>query len=87
MFEHGFAAVYRKEAGAGALSHASLAPERPHAIIAKAVKKRTKPAMALAVVEAANTVGGPQVPAPLRMLIETAVRLARGTTDHATHAS
>jgi putative ATP-dependent endonuclease of OLD family len=78
LFAQGFAAVYRKEAGAGPLSQPSRVPERAHAIIARAVKKRTKPALALAVVEAANAAGGPQVPAPLRALIETAVRLARG---------
>jgi putative ATP-dependent endonuclease of the OLD family len=79
LFEQGFAPVYCKEAGVAiAASRHSRARERSTSIIARAVKKRTKPGMALAVLEAANTPGGPQVPTPLRGLIETAVRLARG---------
>jgi len=87
LFEQGFAAVYRKEAGAGPSSQPSRPHDRAHSIIARALKKRTKPAMALAVIEAANTVGGPQVPPPLRALIETAVRLARRTNGRAPSTS
>ena len=41
------------------------------------IQNRPDERQALAVIEAANASGGPQVPAPLRALIETAVRLAR----------
>jgi putative ATP-dependent endonuclease of OLD family len=81
LFERGFAPVYCKEAGAGPPTRHSRARERARSIITRAVKKRSKPGMALAVLEAANTLGGPQVPAPLRALIETAVRLARGPME------
>jgi putative ATP-dependent endonuclease of the OLD family len=82
LFEHGFAPVYCKEAGGAipAFRH-SRAGERTRSIITRAVKKRSKPGMALAVLEAANSPDGPRVPAPLRGLIETAVRLARGLME------
>jgi putative ATP-dependent endonuclease of OLD family len=79
LFEHGFAPVYCKAAGI-ALPAAGRPRGRDsaQAIIARALKKRTKPGMALTVLEAANASGSSAVPAPLRAVIETAVRLARG---------
>jgi putative ATP-dependent endonuclease of OLD family len=77
LFDHGFAPVFAKHAGRAPVPSRGRAPERSTAIITRAVKRRSKPALALAVLEAANTPGGPPVPAPLRTLIETAVRLAR----------
>lgn len=79
LYFHGYGDTYRQAAG-GALP----APrgrrqqrERVSAIIARAVHARSKPGLALAVLEAANQPGSPGVPGPLRSLIETAVRLAR----------
>ena len=52
LFENGFEEVFRKEAGVG--PHQQLSPSR---IIDKAVNRRSKPGMALAVVEAAEHLG------------------------------
>jgi putative ATP-dependent endonuclease of OLD family len=76
LFAQGFAPVYCKEAGVSP-GH-WRARDSPRSIIARAVKKRTKPGMALAVLEAVNAGDSRSVPAPLRVLIDTAVRLARG---------
>jgi putative ATP-dependent endonuclease of OLD family len=79
LFQHGFAPVYCHEAGVtGARAGHPRARDQVASIIARAVKKRSKPAMALAVLAVANEPGGPPVPPPLRNLIETAIRLARG---------
>jgi putative ATP-dependent endonuclease of OLD family len=84
LFEHGFESLYCKEAGVATGQWRRR--DSPRSIIARAVKKRTKPGMALAILEAANAPGSPPVPAPLRLLIETAVRLARGDVRSQTRA-
>ena len=78
LFHHGYADVYRALAGAPLPGpRGRQMRERPTAIITRAIHARSKPGLALAVLEAANRPDAPGVPGPLRSLIETAVRLAR----------
>jgi hypothetical protein len=51
--------------------------ERPAGILTRAIHARSKPGLALAVLEAANRPDSPGVPGQLRSLIEAVVRLAR----------
>ena len=78
LWHGGFEDVYRKAA------RISPRPDRggppPHRIIQKAVRKRSKPYLALAVAEAAAERGRRSIPPVLRQVIETAVALARSTT-------
>jgi putative ATP-dependent endonuclease of the OLD family len=78
LFHHGYAGVYRALAGVplpGARGRRHR--ERPTAVISRAIHARSKPGLALAVLEAANGPDAPGVPGQLRSLIETTVRLAR----------
>jgi putative ATP-dependent endonuclease of the OLD family len=78
LFHHGYADVYRALAGApppGARGRRYR--ERPTAVISRAIHARSKPGLALAVLEAANRPDAPGVPGQFRSLIETVVRLAR----------
>jgi putative ATP-dependent endonuclease of OLD family len=78
LFQHGYADLYRSLAGVPPLSpRGRRFRERPTAIIHRAIHARSKPGLALAVLEAANRPGAPGVPGQLRSLIETTVRLAR----------
>jgi hypothetical protein len=78
LFYHGYADLYRSLAG-------PLMPgprgrrmrERPTSIITRAIHARSRPGLALTVLEAANRPGAPGVPGQLRSVIETVVRLAR----------
>jgi putative ATP-dependent endonuclease of the OLD family len=79
LYFHGYAGLYRQAAGAAvAARKGKRMRERATQTIARAIHARSKPGLALAVLEAANQPGSPGVPPPLRQLIETAVRLARG---------
>lgn len=72
------------------LRAAKIEPRRPHGrrttsrgpnpskVIARAISERSKPRLALEVLEALSERGPEAVPPALRALVETAVRLARG---------
>jgi putative ATP-dependent endonuclease of OLD family len=78
LFVHGYRFVYQALAGPPAADgRTQHARERATRTIARAIRSHSKPGLALAIVEAANTLGAPPVPAPLRQLIDTVVRLAR----------
>jgi putative ATP-dependent endonuclease of OLD family len=78
LFHHGYADVYRTLAGAPLPGgRGRRYRERPTAIIHRAIHARSKPGLALAVLEAANGPDAPGVPGQFRSLIETVVRLAR----------
>jgi hypothetical protein len=50
---------------------------RPGAVIARAIERRSKPQMAVKLLDAVAARGRNSVPAPLRHAIETCIRLAR----------
>jgi len=78
LFRHGYADTYRTLAGVPPPApRGRRFRERPTAVIHRAIHARSKPGLALAVLEAANRPGAPGVPGQLRSLIETTVRLAR----------
>jgi putative ATP-dependent endonuclease of OLD family len=78
LFHHGYADVYRALAGAPLSGgRGRRYRERPTAVIHRAIHARSKPGLALAVLEAANRPDAPGVPSQFRSLIETVVRLAR----------
>lgn len=73
LYHNGFEAVFRREAGVGGRS--TLSAGR---IIAKAIHHRSKPGMALAVVEEAERLGGDHIPPVIRQMFARVVALARG---------
>jgi putative ATP-dependent endonuclease of the OLD family len=78
LFHHGYADVYRSLAGPPLTGpRGRRHRERPSGVIMRAIHARSKPGLALAVLEAANRPDAPGVPGQLRSLIETVVRLAR----------
>ena len=79
MFSHGYEFVFRDLAGpAPRDARGRRSRERATHIITRAIKARSKPGVALALLEAANAPGGGMVPPPLRATLETVARLARG---------
>lgn len=72
LFHNGFEGVYRREAGVGGRAMWSASY-----IISKAIHKRSKPGMALAVVEEAERLGGEHIPPVLRQMFARVVALAR----------
>jgi len=76
---HGYEHVYRKAAGMARHRENGGAANAPGKVIAKAVKKRSKPYLALTVAEACVARGPEGVPPVLRNVIETAVALARSS--------
>ena len=72
LYHHGFEAVYRQEAGV--TPHQMLPPTK---IIERAVSRRSKPGLALAVVEAAERGGIDQMPHTLRQMFSRVIALAR----------
>ncbi len=78
LYYNGYAALYQGFAGAAAVGpHGRRMREKATSLITRAIHARSKPGIALAVLEAANKPGSPGVPRQLRTLIETVVRLAR----------
>lgn len=73
LYQHGFEQVYRREAGVG-----ERTPLSASRIIDKAIHHRSKPGMALAVVEEAERLGEDQIPALLRHMFARIVAFARG---------
>jgi putative ATP-dependent endonuclease of OLD family len=74
FYHYGYAAVYQRAAGMR-VSPRHEAP--PKGVIHRALKRWSKPYMALQVILAASEPGSPGVPPPLRDMIDTCVRLAR----------
>ena len=73
LYQNGFEGVFRREAGVGGRS--TLNAGR---IIAKAIHHRSKPGMALAVVEEAERLGSEHIPPVLKQMFARVVALARG---------
>lgn len=73
LYQNGFEGVFRREAGVGGRS--TLNAGR---IIAKAIHHRSKPGMALAVVEEAERLGSEHIPPVLKQMFARVVSLARG---------
>ncbi|MGL5973962.1 MAG: ATP-dependent endonuclease [Aeromonas sobria] len=73
LYHNGFEAVFRREAGVGGRTMWSA-----RHIINKAIHKRSKPGMALAVVEEAERLGGEHIPPVIRQMFAKVVALARG---------
>ncbi|ALP41070.1 DUF2813 domain-containing protein [Aeromonas schubertii] len=71
LYQHGFESVYRREAGVG-----DKTPLSTGRIIDKAIHHRSKPGMALAVVEEAERLG--EIPPVLRQMFAKVVAMARG---------
>lgn len=78
LWHHGFDDVYREAARIAPRPDRGGPP--PHRIIAKAVRKRSKPYLALAVADAAAERGRRSIPDVLRNVIETSVSLARSAS-------
>jgi len=77
LWHHGFDDVYRKAARSSRGKDRQGREEPPGRLISKAVRKTSKPYLALAVAEAAAERGPESVPPELRKVIETSVSLAR----------
>lgn len=75
LWHHGFDDIYRDAARIADRPDGQGPP--PHRIIHKAVRKRSKPFLALAVAEAAAERGADSIPPVLRNTIESSVILAR----------
>jgi putative ATP-dependent endonuclease of OLD family len=74
FYHYGYAAVYQRAAGMR-VSPRHQVPAK--SVIHRALKRWSKPYMALQAILAASEPGSPGVPPPLREMIETCVRLAR----------
>jgi putative ATP-dependent endonuclease of OLD family len=74
---HGYEDVYRRAAGLLEDSRGRQGTPRPGSVIARAVRARSKPYLALTVAEEAAARGPEGVPPVLRDVIETSVALAR----------
>lgn len=72
LFHHGFADIYRHEAG---ITGQQNMP--PGKIIERAINRLSKPGLALAVVEAAEKGGKERIPSLLQQMFATVVALAR----------
>lgn len=72
LFVNGFESVFRREAKIGPRQSCS-----PHKIIDKAIRHRSKPGLALAVVEEAESLGPESIPPLLRQMFARVVALAR----------
>jgi putative ATP-dependent endonuclease of OLD family len=79
FWHHGHAATILRAAGIDARAR-GVTPKRA---IARAVEKRSKPGLALGLVDAAARRGSAGVPPPLARLIETCVALARAAPERA----
>jgi len=79
LWDHGYDEVFRRQLPVTVSGKETTLP--PHEVIARAVRSRRKPQLALDVIEAAGRRGSPGVPWPLREVIDTVVRLARAAVD------
>jgi len=81
LWRHGFESVYRRIARVPPASgdrRSRARHDKPDRVIGKASHVLSKPRLALAIAEAAAERGAASIPGPLRGVIETVVRLARG---------
>ncbi len=83
LWHHGFEDVYRRAARIADRPDGNSPP--PRRIISKAVRKKSKPYLALAVAEAAAERGRRSIPPVLREVIEATVALAREVTERGAH--
>ncbi len=74
FWRHGYADIYLDVAGVRPSPEHRIPPRR---VIARAVKRRSKPFLAFEVLAAAAREGSAGVPAPIERAIRTAVKLAR----------
>ncbi|MFQ5538228.1 MAG: ATP-dependent endonuclease [Gemmatimonadota bacterium] len=84
LFWHsGYADVYRKAAGlpSGKKRKRNESDRPPRWVIGKAIRKRSKPYLALSVVEECERRGAEGVPKVLRRVIHASVALARAAVD------
>ena len=78
LYYNGYAPLYQAMAGARVEpGRGRRLREKASSIISRAIHARSKPGLALAVLEAANQPGSPGVPPQLAAVIDTVVRLAR----------
>lgn len=75
LWNYGYSSVYRDIAGAS-----RAAWERPGNVIDRAIRKSSKPFLAIATIEAMSQPDSPGVPEPLRRVVEIVVSLARRTS-------
>lgn len=75
LWEHGYSGVFLHAAGMHPSPHHKVSPAR---VIARAIKRHSKPFLAFEVLEASAGSQKPGVPRPLRHAIEVAVHQARG---------
>jgi putative ATP-dependent endonuclease of OLD family len=83
FWENGHAEAIMEVAG---LAPALVRRAKPTQTIVKAVHRRSKPFLALRLVESVAALGPEAVPPPLARLIETCVRLARAAPERAVGA-
>jgi putative ATP-dependent endonuclease of OLD family len=74
FWRHGYADVYAQVAGANVSAERRITPRR---VIDRAVKRRSKPYLALEILAAVTQDGSPGLPRVLERLIVTCVSLAR----------
>jgi putative ATP-dependent endonuclease of OLD family len=79
LFFNGYEDVYQSAAGPAPPGSRARGRERASRVIDRAIHKRSKPGLALAIVESANQPGAAPIPEALRRLVETVVRLARAS--------
>lgn len=77
FWSQGYEPVFRKAAGMAPARHPTR-PDRIDAVVEQALRRSSKPAVALAIAEAMNDPESPGVPEVLREVILDAVRRARG---------
>jgi putative ATP-dependent endonuclease of OLD family len=75
MYFNGYAGTYLEYSGYPIQTGPSLQPRK---VIGRAIHRYSKPFMAIAIVEAIAREGSPGVPAVMKKLIETCVKLAKG---------
>jgi putative ATP-dependent endonuclease of OLD family len=74
FWDHGYDDLYKRISG---LSESKLQKLSPGRIIQAAVRRRSKPFLALSIVEAMAVEGSPGIPPVLQQLVETCVGMAR----------
>jgi putative ATP-dependent endonuclease of OLD family len=84
LWDHGFDDVFLRAAGLpvpGPGTPPSEERPNPRKVVERAIRAHSKPALALMVAEECARRGAGSVPAPLRRVIETCVRLARAAVS------
>ena len=84
FWKYGYADVFR-EAAYPRLTSISVGVQRKasaQAVISRAIARHSKPFLAVLLLDALSNIGPEGVPPPLRLAVETCIRLARGTAAH-----